>query len=76
MGTKKAEELFKEFNEELKCQFQTQCKPNYAKDLFSDKGVFKIKIIVSCENVEPASIELKFTWNGEWDNFEMEVWKD
>lgn len=46
--------------------------PKRYRPLTSQQGEFTLAFMVSAENTAPATIKLKFTWRGDWDNFGIE----
>jgi len=47
--------------------------PNRYRALTNQQGEIILTFMVSAENTAPATIRLKFTWRGDWDNYGVEV---
>ena len=38
-------------------------------DIFKEQGKFRYTVLVSADNVNPASVKVVFEWSGDWHNF-------
>lgn len=50
---------------------ETNIEMNRYIDLFKERGKFQYTVMISGDNVKPASCKIVFTWSGDWDNFDV-----
>ena len=53
-------------------QLQLQTMPfRYSEGLLKEKGTFRFTVQVSAQNIDPIAIKFEFSWDGQWDGFEV-----